>query len=401
MRLRTLMDCNALAMIFRIANSYTGFLTLLLLFSSCATGKLYIKPGGQPVQINEEPGYTIYAVGDAGELNEQARSVMTALSKVSSDDHQPGMVLFLGDNIYPSGCPPETATEARKYAEAVLQNQYGPLHAFKGELVFIAGNHDWNEFKPGGRDAVIRQSNLLLGLNDERIRFIPKAGCAGPEGIQLTPEIFMIIADSQWWLQDWRKETDLHTGCETQSKEEFISAFRKLVKDHEGQQIIVVMHHPLYTQGGHGGHFTVRDHLFPLSKAVDWLYLPLPVIGSIYPLYRSIFGHPQDSSHPRYRALKEAVLNSLPAESEVIFLAGHDHNLQYIRKENDHFILSGAGSKLNSIADHKDLIYGHRAPGFVQLDFFKNSGARLTVFELRPGSDEPEEVFSRLIISNP
>jgi hypothetical protein len=371
------------------------------LFTSCATGRLYLNsPEKNPSRPNESPAYTIYAVGDAGELNDQSKAVMARLSELASDDSQPGTVIFLGDNIYPAGFPPEENTNGQFNARQVLMNQITGLSSYNGNLIFIPGNHDWNEFKPGGLEAIKRQGDFLSKLNDPRIKMIPENGCGGPVTIELNDQIVMIILDSQWWLQKWADEKEMNAGCQNQTREDFIHAFQESLRENEGKQIIVTLHHPLYTQGAHGGHFTVRDHLFPLSKVVKWLYLPLPVIGSIYPYYRSIFGHSQDTKHRNYKAMREAILSAIDDEKEIIFLAGHDHNLQYLVEGNDHYLISGGGSKQNPISNSDQLIYGHKAAGFMQLDFFEKEGVLLTVYEVSPDSGSSKAVFSRFILHN-
>jgi len=280
----------------------------------------------------------------------------------------------------------------------VLVNHFYGLSSYRGRIIFIPGNHDWNEFKPGGLAAIRRQGNFLRSLNDPRIQMLPENGCGGPETLELAEDLVMIIVDSQWWLQKWNDEPEMHQDCPNDSREELIGALHQTIEEHSGKQIIIAMHHPLQTQGTHGGHFTFRDHLFPLSKVVKWLYLPLPVIGSIYPYYRSVFGHHQDIQHRNYTNLKRSVLAQFEEEDELIFLAGHDHNLQYIRKGNDHFLLSGGGSKQNAVANSKDLIYGHKTAGFMQLDFFSKNGVRLTVYEVDPDTGAFNVVFNRFIL---
>jgi hypothetical protein len=153
----------------------------------------------------------------------------------------------------------------------------------------------------------------------------------------------------------------------------------------------------LFSQGNHGGHFSVSDHLFPLTNAVDWLWLPLPVIGSIYPGYRSIIGHPQDLSHSKYKALKSAILEDLDYPGEMIFLSGHEHNLQYLTSGGNHFLISGAGAKQSAVANDKTLHYGHQSPGFMELSFFRDKSVQLTVYEVDPNKKEPEMVFRQMI----
>lgn len=347
---------------------------------------------------NEVPLYSVYALGDAGEINEQSKAVLEELKSITADDMQPGTVIFLGDNIYPAGLPAEQNTEANREAKSILMNQINGLKNYKGKIVFIPGNHDWNEFRAGGLEAIRRESDFLDNVDPLHIQLLPKNGCGGPEVIELNDQLVMLILDSQWWIQDWTKESHINEGCAVHSKEEFMKTFHDLVAHYKDKQIIVALHHPLYTQGSHGGHFTLKNHLFPLTAAVKWLYLPLPVIGSIHPFYRTIFGHSQDLKNRRYSSLRDDLLNNLDDAGHIIFLSGHEHCLQYIMKSGNHYLVSGAGSKQTPIANDEDLIYGHKSGGFMELNFYKNSGIWLSIYEVNPKIKTSGKVFCRQII---
>lgn len=377
---------------------FISFLSFLL--TSCATGKLILNDTGDSLQQTPEevPAFTIYALGDAGEINEQSKSVIEKLNSVASDDTQPGLVIFLGDNIYPAGLPEEENIKANHDAKSILMNQIHGLKNVKGKIVFIPGNHDWNESRVGGLQAIQREGDFIDNVDSSRIKLLPKDGCGGPDVIELNDQNVMLIIDSQWWIQDWSKEPLISKRCAVHSREEFIKAFHDEVRRYKDRQIIVAMHHPLYSQGSHGGHFTLKDHLFPLTAAIRWFYLPLPVIGSIYPFYRTVFGHAQDLKNHRYQTLREALLDDLEYDKPILFLAGHEHCLQYIKKSGNHFLVSGAGAKLTSIAESDDLVFGHKSGGFMELDFYKNGRTWLSIYEINPKTRTSLMVFSRLII---
>lgn len=376
------------------------FIFLAFLFLSCASGRLHLNPAygvKQPVP-GGQPDYTIYAVGDVGEINDQSKAVMAHIKALARDDTQPGNIIFLGDNIYPAGFPPASNIKRHLEAQEILMNQIYGLQSYNGEIIFIPGNHDWNEFKPGGLEAIRRQGDFLESLGNPQLKMIPDNGCGGPVIMELNTEVVMIIIDSQWWIQDWEKELAMNDGCMIRTREDFIHAFHQTVEEYSKKQIIVALHHPLYSQGAHGGHFSWREHIFPLSRLVEWLYLPLPVIGSIYPFYRSLFGHNQDITHPGYSSLKEGLLNGLVYNGEMIFLSGHEHNLQYILKEGDHFLVSGSGAKKSKVSTSKDLIFGHQANGFMELNFYNAKGIHLSIYEVSTETGALENVFSRFLI---
>ncbi len=376
------------------------FFFVAFLLTSCATRKLIINSSGNPVQQlpQEKPSYTIYALGDAGEPNPQSKAVIKQLATVANNNPQPAMAIFLGDNIYPAGLPDSSDTAGYKTGTLTLKNQVDGLTSFKGKILFIPGNHDWNHFKAGGLEAIKREGEYLNKIEPNHVSFLPQNGCGGPVPVEINDHIVLLIIDSQWWIQKWDKEPGMNAECDIKSKEEFLLAFRSLVAKYKDRQIIVAMHHPFYTQGNHGGHYQLKDHLFPLTVIADWMYLPLPIIGSIYPYYRSVLGSSQDLANSKYSSLRDSLLNNLNYDGDLIFLSGHEHCLQYITKDKNHFLISGSGSHQTAIADGKDLVYGHKSAGFMKIDFYQNGNTWLSVYEVDPAKEVPNVVFSRPII---
>ena len=370
------------------------FLLFCAMWLSCATGKLYINGENDALNSQQavQPIYTLYAIGDAGEQNDQAKAVLHALVEVTADDTQPGMVLFLGDNIYPAGLADASDQKSRQYGEEVLTSQVNALSSYQGDLFFVPGNHDWNEFKPGGLDAIKREGEFIKSLKKSSVSLLPEDGCGGPVARELNQDAVLLILDSQWWIQDWDKEPRMNEGCAIKSREGMINRLHELFEKYKDRQILVAMHHPLESRGPHGGYFSFQDHVFPLTKLVDWLYLPLPVIGSLYPWCRQIIGHPQDQNGKAYKEMSESILEAA-SDQNIIFLSGHDHNLQYLKHGTQDIIVSGSGSKQNAIADGPELMYGHKTGGFMTLDFYKNGSIVLSSFEVGKGSTSPTLVF--------
>ena len=370
------------------------FVGITIFLSSCATGKLYINGSNlaSSKEVAETPLYSLYAIGDAGEQNEQATAVLDALTKETAKATAPGMVIFLGDNIYPAGLAVPSETEKRKYGEDVLKRQVEALKNYKGEIIFIPGNHDWNEFSAGGLEAIKREGEFLQGFGLPNLHLFPEDGCGGPYVKELTPHAVLLIVDSQWWIQDWDKESKMNEGCVIKSREAMITRLHALLQQYHDRQILIAMHHPVESRGPHGGYFSFRDHVFPLSKLVDWLYIPLPVIGSIYPWTRQIVGISQDENGVAYKALEESLMTE-SADHHIIFLAGHEHNLEYLQHQGHDVLISGAGSKQNPVADGKELRYGHKAAGFMKLDFYPKGGIEMSAFEVDVKGKSAELVY--------
>src|SRR5690606_10070839 len=222
------------------------------------------------------------------------------------------------------------------------------------------GNHDWRSNLEG----IKRQENFVKDYLDDKRVFLPREGCAGPEVIELTENLMLVIIDSEWWLRDWDLDPKVNRDCEIKTRSELILALTDLLKKNRNRDILLAFHHPLYTFGVHGGYYTVKDHLFPFTALEKNLWIPLPVIGSLYPLLRGNAGIKQDHNYPPFVEFKNEILTATREFENVIFAAGHEHNLQYIIEDRHPFIVSGSGSKSSPLHRGKGLEFGSSEQGF-------------------------------------
>jgi hypothetical protein len=106
----------------------------------------------------------------------------------------------------------------------------------------------------------------------------------------------------------------------------------------------------------------------------------LPVVGSIYPISRSVFGTPQDLKHPDYADMVTQVEEVMKAHPNVIFVHGHDHSLQYIKDSSFNYIVSGSGAKQQRVVKSRKTEYVKGETGFATLEVSKNKNVNLSFY---------------------
>jgi len=327
--------------------------------------------------------YTVYLIGDAGSPDTiRQEPVLKLLQTELEKADSASAVIFLGDNIYENGMPSDEYEDARADAERKINESLKILKNFKGRPFFLPGNHDWNNGRTGGLKAVREQEKYIEAYLGKDNVFYPENGCAGPQEIKLRDDLVLLILDSEWWLHDRHKEPGINDGCESHSEEEFLLEMDDILKKSQKKKrdVIIASHHPVYSNGNHGGFFSWKDHLFPLTNFAKWLYLPMPVIGSLYPVVRKTVGSVQDLPHPKYKAYRESLLEIAADYDNVVFTAGHEHNLQYFKKNNKHFIVSGSGSKLNYARKGGGAEFTYSSKGFSKLIYYDDGSAWLEVW---------------------
>ncbi|HEY1009353.1 MAG TPA: metallophosphoesterase, partial [Daejeonella sp.] len=293
------------------------------------------------------------------------------------------VVIFLGDNIYETGMPePDDADREEK--ERRINEQMNVVKNFKGRKIFLPGNHDWNEGRSGGLAAINRQEQYIEQYLNSGDVLMPSNGCGGPVEVQLNKDLVVIAIDSEWWLSKHEKSMAPDNGCTVSSRLEIIQQVEDIILRNKGKHIIIAQHHPLFSNGRHGGYYTLKDYLFPLTLVRDNYYIPLPIIGAIYPLMRQYGISRQDLSNKDYQQLKRGLLSILEDEKNIVLATGHEHALQFNKYNDINHIISGAGSKSSSMIKGNDALFsygGGSMQGFARLNYYDNGQAWLEFWE--------------------
>jgi hypothetical protein len=120
--------------------------------------------------------------------------------------------------------------------------------------------------------------------------------------------------------------------------------------------------------------------VFPLRALADWAWLPLPVVGSLYPMARNRGITEQDLSNARYRQMRTEFADAFRAHPPLVYASGHDHNLQLLEIPGGTAqVVSGAGSisRPDPVGRGSDTIAVAAQAGFVRIDLLRNGGAWL------------------------
>ena len=372
---------------------YTCLISLLLLQSCATKHEQYGKNIKNPIPIStidtSKVTHTFYLVGDAGNLSkETTQKKLGTLSNRLQKADKNTTLLFLGDNIYPKGLPSAESTNERLVAESKLNSQLELSKKFKGQTIFIPGNHDWYS----GIKGLERQAKFVIEYLNDKKSFLPRKGC-GIDDVTINENLVLITIDSQWFLEDWDKIPTINDDCTIKTREAFFTELEDLLNKNKEKTVLLALHHPLMSNGTHGGQFSVEKQLFPLEQKI-----PLPVIGSVINFIRKTSGiSPQDIQNKFYFQFVQRVKTLLQSQDNVIVVSGHDHNLQYIDNDNIKQIISGAGSKSEAAKAiyPNDFTYGKN--GYAALKFFDNGIAKVYFYGQENGKEKL--LFEQIVLN--
>ncbi|GAA5219771.1 metallophosphoesterase [Membranihabitans marinus] len=347
----------------------------------------------------------MYLIGDAGNANPGSNPpVLQYLKSQLDNETQNSSVFFLGDNIYPAGMPPKEDSINRDLAEYRLTAQLKTLDHYPGRPVFIPGNHDYAGWGQTGLEqqekfveSYINKKRGVKDKDDWENYFLPDDGCSGPEVIELNDDIVVIVVNSNWWLADLSEEPKLNTGCEARNRASFKFVFENAVRKYRNKNLVIAMHHPPYTYGPHGGKFTAKEHLFPLTEINPNLFIPFPVIGSLAVGFRTFLGSRQDVANLHYKELRSALLAGAKKNGEFIFISGHEHGLQYIENDDQKFVVSGSASKKSPVGLGKGSLFASGAMGYSALKFYENGETWIQFFAVDESGKKAKIIFEKKV----
>lgn len=363
---------------------YYILLVTIFVLGGCATkkDKFGVLENRVDVVATKEKEHTFYLIGDAGlspkgDLNPALKLWQKRLATADKNS----TAIFLGDNIYPAGFPSKKKDkEGFLNAKNHLDAQLKTLSQYKGNTIFIPGNHDW--YSEGIRGLKREEEYIEKALGGKDV-FFPEDGCPIKK-IEISNEVVVLAIDSEWYLTDWDKHPNINDNCEIKGREKFFQEIEGLIKKNEDKTTIIAIHHPMFSYGVHGGQTSFKKNIYPSHSKI-----PLPFIGSFINVLRKTSGASvEDMNNRKYRELKNRLVTLAQYSKKVIFTSGHEHTLQYIVEENLPQIVSGGGAKSEGSRLLNGSKFSTGRMGYAVLDVFKDGSSMVRFYGVSKNGKE-------------
>ena len=335
-----------------------------VLISSCAT---YTAQQGKNVEkfetSKQQPIYSFYLFGDSDGLQDQPQKIAD-LKEVLEQSQPKNAVLWLGNN-----------------ADLISIKE---LQSSKEIPHFIAnGEKEWQN----GLDELKLKNKNQQQAN---LKVLSSTFC-GIENVEINDSIAILSIDSQWFLEGWEENPDANADCPIQTREMFFTEFQNRLNDYENRTVLVVMHHPIISNGKYGGKFSVKDQLFPLDYKI-----PLPIAGSVINLVRATSGiDNQDLNNHFYRDLRQRLSTILANRDNVIVVSSHENSLQLLfDADGVKQIISGSLTqrKEAKASGKNDFSYGKN--GFAKLNVYADGNSNVEFYSLE---DEVAKIHQQIV----
>ena len=298
------------------------------------------------IVFGQEIDKSIYLISNTGSTDDT--NVLSQIVKDSKKSDN-SILLLLGNSVNDEDFKNSLAPQLDK------------LSSFSGDTYLLPGANEW---KFNGHKGVQSIEDYVQKNSDSK--FYPDNG----EAIKhknLSDNIVLITVDTQWFLENWDKDSYINEDSAIKNRTLFFLEFENRIKKAHGKIIIVAMHHPLETNTKQG---------------------LLSNVGGI---------KAGDFRNKEYTKLRNRLKTIGQTADNLIFVSGKDKNLQYI---NDGVpqVISGAVGETRNFTNVSESEFGSTENGYAKLEVAVNGSVAVKYYSVKGGVSN--EVFNAEILKS-
>ena len=330
-----------------------------IILTICLGFSVFTSVSQNKTEAYKEIVHSVYVTSNTGiRSDENNKMILRQIVEASKKEDSSSLVVI--GNIVPEGGYPNKDDGRDKTQEYLKENLLEQVKDFKGKLIFTPGVNEWQTDAPDNID------DLESFLQDNSsAEFWPSDGCP-IEGEELSDDVYLIMVDSQWYIEDWDDHPFINNKCDYKTRTQFVEEFGDELEDNQNKTILVAVHHPVLTQTKLG-------------------------------FFEKIIGAgTQTIRNPQLNELMGTLETQASLYNDVIFLSGNDRNLQFVQDDGIEQIISGVTSKIEKARPEKDK--GHFAGyelGYAKMNIYKDGSSNVEIFKVTPSGSE--QIFTEQI----
>ena len=381
------------------------YMAIAFILKACATySPQFAVPESKQITSNDNNDvlHTFYIAGGFGNKeNDGSEGAVNLLASELETAPEESTLIFTGDNI-------SNIEGAWTEDRDILDEQIKLLGNFKGKTIFLPGNNEWKEFDT---EKVERIENYIKDLEQDKIKFYPENACP-IEHIVINDKLDLIVVDSKWFISNWSRVKDINKKCtDINTRRRFLEELEGYINDGQNKNIVIAMHHPIFSNGKYAGKESFNSHMSPA-----------PLLGTLVHGISDLGAFsPELLNSRRYNYLRILVSALAKASDRITVVSGHEESLQYLTGGGIHQVIGGAlfqktptklgGDKIITIGGSLDYEgkYSHGAKGFAKLEYFKDGSSKVTfisegdgknIMKIHPKLDKESKSHNFPVIPN-
>ncbi len=299
--------------------------------------------------------HRVYLLGNTVDINPESEFYNNLANLLNKKD--PITVLINGDLIDTKTSKKPTVLDSLKIRK-LLEVAAGLDNA---QVIIIPGDRDWASSGKKGWASAKKLEKMIKSMKFKNVKWAISKGCPGPNMIELDENLILASINTQWWNHPFDKPDPSTAECKFGTERDFLIELENIIEDTEDKNILVAGHFPLKSLGEYSGKF-------PFGK-----YLAPPVYGSFSVGYRQNVGSSMDISNKRFDGIRGRIENIVLRKGSVIYTAGHEHNLQVLRLEENFMINSGSPIAAKYVGkDKENALFAESMAGLIELVYYDN-----------------------------
>ncbi|MGO4911890.1 hypothetical protein [Leeuwenhoekiella sp. W20_SRS_FM14] len=365
-------------------HTYSLLLIAAFLIYSCASKRTQFLDSEFKIGVSsiDTTAYrSVFLLGNLGSSKKGPnRDLLTGFKNFQKERaHQDDYLMILGDNVYASKLTEDNNEEQLKDVIELIED-------FNGKTLVIPGENEWNDHGVAGLEKIEDFIEKKMGKDNH---FQPENGCA-IETISVDEETEIIIVDSQWYIEDWSKHPGFNDKCGIKTRAQFLTILKDEARKARHKNVLLVMHHPLYSNGIYGGEMSTRALYRPSAENAY-----IPGAGFIWAFARTQGGiSKQDQFNPLMNSLMQELKTMAIDLPRLFVLSAHERSMQYIENGSIRQLITGTGSKTEYARLGKDGLFASVEPGFSEIRLFKDGASTVHFYTLNT-QKQIVETFSK------
>ena len=330
----------------------------------------------------EVKDHSVFLLSNIESLSADAQE-FDAFEKLLDNEENEYTLLITGDFVDKNGFETDLKTEEIEKVDRLIN-----LVKDKGRIIFVPGDLEWaHKEKKGWKKLIALEKYLKSKMGKGKV-VLPRSACLGPEVLDIGEHLRIVTFNTQWFMEEDNRPEEEDGKCNSATNRELWDEIDDAFGDSENRNLIIAMHHPVLSFGQYAGYKLFSEHFKP------------PIYGSFNVAYRQNIGSSKDLSNEKFRVFRRRVLAKAELNPGMIFVTGHENDLQILLEEGNYHINSGGFAKSKATGRGKATLYRQRKTGFVKLVFFNNGKVAAQAFKIK-NKTTIRETFKTTLFSSP
>lgn len=314
-------------------------------------------------QVSDEWEHSVYFLSNLEKLD-LSDTLLTLMEQQLETINRPHTLVFNGDFLSEDGYSGMSASDHKAKVDRLLS-----LRSEQGTIYFVPGDREWDDNGFYGLEKVKALEDYLEGLLGKGKGLLPEKGCPGPEVVDIGTGLRLIFINTQWFNHTYQRPEEESTKCPELNEEGFWVELDDAIEDAENRNVVIVGHHPSVSYGKYAGYKLSSSQAFP------------PLIGPYIAGYHQNVGNAKDLANAGLKSFGSQLKHRLSFQHSLVYVSGHEYDIQINRVEDNYYINSGAFVKSKGTAKGRHTLYKQSRRGMVRMDFNKNGAVRTNVYK--------------------